>query len=130
MPDITNKILNDLDQRRQQKIVKIQENALYVAGKNPPTLEEKPQKKPDNRITIPFAKMAVETLTGYAGRAGIYELLIPNDEISDLVNSQATSREIEIMAKNNGMITLGESARKNVIEGVTSIKEMMRVSLV
>ena len=69
MPEITSKILDELDQVRQAKIRLINENNLYVAGKNPPTLDEEPQKKPDNRITIPFAKMAVETLTGYAGRA-------------------------------------------------------------
>jgi len=64
------KTLNELDQSRQQGIKLIQENDLYVAGKNPPTINEEPHKKPDNRIPIPFAKIAVETLSGYAGRAG------------------------------------------------------------
>jgi len=68
--------------------------------------------------------------SGYAGRAGVYELLIPNDEISDLVNKHATSREIEKIARSNGMITLNESAREYVINGVTSLEEMMRISLI
>ena len=68
--------------------------------------------------------------TGYAGRAGVYELLIPNEEISEIVNEHATSKEIEKIARKNGMITLSESARQYVIDGTTSIEEMIRISLV
>jgi type IV pilus assembly protein PilB len=67
---------------------------------------------------------------GYAGRAGVYELLLPNDEIYDLVNDHATSVEIEKAAIKNGMITLNESARQYVLDGITSIDEMSRISLV
>ncbi|MFC1535907.1 GspE/PulE family protein [Candidatus Neomarinimicrobiota bacterium] len=67
---------------------------------------------------------------GYAGRAGVYELLIPNEEISALVNERSTSKEIEEIARKNGMITLNESARQYVIDGTTSIEEMIRISLV
>lgn len=66
---------------------------------------------------------------GYAGRVGVYELLIPNDEISDMVNKHATSHEIEKVATREGMITLNEAARQYVIDGVTSIDEMSRTSL-
>jgi type IV pilus assembly protein PilB len=68
--------------------------------------------------------------TGYAGRAGVYELLLPNEEISDIVNKRATSKEIEKIARKNGMITLNESARQYVMDGTTSIEEMIRISLV
>ena len=68
--------------------------------------------------------------SGYAGRAGVYELLIPNEEISALVNEHSTSQRIEAIARKNGMITLGESARQYVIDGTTSIDEMIRISLV
>lgn len=67
---------------------------------------------------------------GYAGRAGVYELLIPNEEIMELVNNHATSVEIEKVAIKNGMTTLDESARQYVLDGVTSIDEMSRISLV
>jgi len=68
--------------------------------------------------------------TGYAGRVGVYELLLPNEEISELVNKRATSKEIEKTAIQNGMNTLSESARQYVIDGITSIEEMIRISLV
>jgi type IV pilus assembly protein PilB len=66
---------------------------------------------------------------GYAGRVGVYELLIPSEEISDMVNKHATSQEIEKVAIREGMVTLNESARQYVIEGITSIDEMSRTSL-
>ena len=68
--------------------------------------------------------------SGYSGRAGVYELLIPNDEISDLVNKHATSREIEKVAKKYGMITLKASAQQYVMDGITSVEEMMRISII
>lgn len=67
---LDDKTIKELDQQRQRANMLIAENEKYVKGCNPETLNEPPQKKPDNRITIPFAKMAVETLCGYAGRAG------------------------------------------------------------
>lgn len=66
---------------------------------------------------------------GYAGRVGIYELLIPNEEISDMVNKHATSHEIEKVAIREGMVTLDEAARQYVFDGITSIDEMSRTSL-
>ncbi len=67
--------------------------------------------------------------SGYYGRAGVYELLVPNDEISDLVNKHATARDIEKAAIKNGMITLQEAALKYIIRGKTSVEEVMRISL-
>jgi len=67
---------------------------------------------------------------GYAGRAGVYELLIPNEEISDMVNRHATSHEIEKAAVKQGMVTLSDSARQYVLDGITSISEMSRLSLI
>lgn len=46
------------------------ENRAYVNGKNPEILEEPKGESPDNRIPVPFGKMAVTDMHGYAGRAG------------------------------------------------------------
>jgi len=67
--------------------------------------------------------------SGYYGRGGVYELLIPNDEISDLVVNRASAREIEKEAVKAGMISLKNAAKKYVIDGRTSIEEVMRISL-
>ena len=82
MPIINDITIKEIDQHRQQRIRLIQENTAYVKGNNPATLNADPKKKPDNRITIPFAKMAVETLCGYAGRAG--DITISWDNITTI----------------------------------------------
>lgn len=48
----------------------IEENERYVRGLNPYILGQPVAKTPDNRIPDPLAKMAVETIVGYAGRSG------------------------------------------------------------
>lgn len=90
MPVIDDKTIKELDQARQRRNILIQENTAYVKGNNPETLNEPPNKKPDNRITIPFAKMAVETLCGYAGRAGDITI---NWENLTTIEEEATSKK-------------------------------------
>jgi type IV pilus assembly protein PilB len=67
--------------------------------------------------------------SGYLGRSGVYELLIPNDELISLVNKHAPAHEIEQVAKRNGMLTLKDSARQYVLDGKTSIDEMHRITI-
>ncbi|MFQ6609354.1 MAG: GspE/PulE family protein, partial [Fidelibacterota bacterium] len=67
--------------------------------------------------------------SGYYGRGGVYELLVPSDEISDMVINRASAREIEKQAVSEGMITLKNAAKKYVLDGRTSIEEVMRISL-
>lgn len=65
---------------------------------------------------------------GYLGRRGIFELLIPNDKITTLVNARARASEIQEEAVKTGMVTLREAAVKYVLSGDTSFQEMMRVA--
>jgi len=67
--------------------------------------------------------------TGYFGRAGVYELLIPNEEISALINKGATASIIQDAAVKAGMITLRDAALYYVLSGKTSIDEIYRVTL-
>lgn len=66
---------------------------------------------------------------GYSGRSGVYELLLPNEEIAKLVNQQATANEIQNAAVRSGMVTMRDACMNIVLAGKTSIDEMMRVSL-
>jgi len=65
--------------------------------------------------------------TGYRGRVGIFELMRMNNEIRDLVIKRAPLSEIRAAAKANGMRSLKEDGLAKVIEGVTTIEEVMRV---
>jgi len=65
--------------------------------------------------------------TGYYGRAGLFELMLMNEEIQDLVVKRAALSEIVEAAIANGMKTLKQDGFEKVIEGITTIEEVMRV---
>ena len=67
--------------------------------------------------------------TGYKGRSVIYEIMEVDDEMKTLISGAATSIEIKDLAIKKGMDTLRESGMKKVILGVTSLDEVMRVTL-
>ena len=64
---------------------------------------------------------------GYSGRAGLYELLIPNEEINEAVKNEASAEEVSRIAKGNNMRMLEDTARSYVTKGETSIEEINRV---
>ncbi|MEZ6132068.1 MAG: ATPase, T2SS/T4P/T4SS family [Planctomycetaceae bacterium] len=64
--------------------------------------------------------------TGYKGRVGLYELLIVTDEIRDAVAAEQSADEIRDIARNQGMTTLRESGLKLIFDGVTTIDEVVR----
>ena len=65
--------------------------------------------------------------SGYFGRSGVFELLLPNEEVVSLVNTHATAKEIKEAAKRNGMVTLRQAVHEYVLAERTSVEEMMRV---
>ncbi|MBW1737377.1 MAG: type II secretion system ATPase GspE [Deltaproteobacteria bacterium] len=66
--------------------------------------------------------------TGYRGRAGIFELLVLDNEIRDLVKSSSDSVTIKQAGMRKGMTTLFEDGLKKVQSGITTLNEVMRVS--
>ena len=64
---------------------------------------------------------------GYKGRAGLYELLIPNEEINEAVKNKASAEEVSRIAQGNKMRMLEDAARTYVTQGITSIEEINRV---
>jgi type IV pilus assembly protein PilB len=65
--------------------------------------------------------------TGFKGRLGLYELMRMNEEIADLVVRRAPLSEIKAAARANGMKTLQEDGFQKCVDGVTTVKEVMRV---
>ena len=63
---------------------------------------------------------------GYKGRGGIYELLDVTDDIRDLVSSNASVDDIRDFARGQGMTTLREAGLKLIFDGVTTIDEVVR----
>lgn len=65
--------------------------------------------------------------TGYKGRLGIFEILVPTDEIRELVVTKASAEEIQKAAINNGMTTMKTDGLQKVINGLTTLEELTRV---
>lgn len=67
--------------------------------------------------------------TGYRGRIGLYELLVIDDAIEELIMRRASSGEIkEVGQREGGLRTLREAGWRRVIEGVTTTEEIARVT--
>jgi type IV pilus assembly protein PilB len=65
--------------------------------------------------------------SGYSGRSGIYEILIVDREIRQLINDSHSDLEIEDAAIAAGMKTLSMNGRAKVLAGVTTVEEVTRV---
>ena len=66
--------------------------------------------------------------SGYAGRRGVYELLLMDDDIRPLVHRNAADAEIFAAARAQGMRTLREDANRWLETGRTSLEEVLRVT--
>ena len=66
--------------------------------------------------------------TGYFGRAGIYELLVIDEDIRKLGLKNADSNQIRDMARQHGMKTLLEDGAEKVKMGITTLSEVLRVT--
>jgi type IV pilus assembly protein PilB len=64
--------------------------------------------------------------SGYKGRTGIYELLQVNDDIRDMISSDASVDEMRNLARSQGMTTLREAGLKLIFDGITTIDEIVR----
>ncbi len=65
--------------------------------------------------------------TGYFGRTGIYELLVVTEPMRDMIRENPSINKIKAEARKAGMIYLQEDGLRQVIQGRTSIEELLRV---
>ncbi len=67
--------------------------------------------------------------TGYKGRLVIAEVLVVDDMIKRMIGKNATYNDLRDAARKNGMVTLFESGIKNVEAGITSLDEVLGVTV-
>ncbi len=67
--------------------------------------------------------------TGYKGRQGIYELLVMNDTLREMVVAEASLDDFRNAARKFGMRTLREVGMNYIHDGLTSIEEIMRETM-
>jgi type II secretory ATPase GspE/PulE/Tfp pilus assembly ATPase PilB-like protein len=65
---------------------------------------------------------------GYRGRTGVFELLVVTDRVRELLRAGAGWAAVKQEAVKNGLRHLQEDGLRQVIEGLTSIQELLRVS--
>ncbi|MCX7793734.1 MAG: type II secretion system ATPase GspE [Thermodesulfovibrionales bacterium] len=66
--------------------------------------------------------------TGYLGRTGLFEILIVDNEIRELINKKTDSQTIKEHAVKKGMKTLRMDGLRKVLNGITTIEEVLRVT--
>lgn len=66
--------------------------------------------------------------SGYFGRQALLEVLTPNDEIEQLVAKKASIAEFQKTAQAQGMISMEQDGLLKVLQGVTTVEEVWRVT--
>jgi type IV pilus assembly protein PilB len=67
--------------------------------------------------------------TGYRGRVGLHEVMAMTDEIEQLVVKHASGADVRALAVAQGMASLREDGWAKVLEGLTTIEEVLRVTI-
>jgi type IV pilus assembly protein PilB len=66
--------------------------------------------------------------TGYSGRLGIYELLILDDSLRDLVTQNPDVVQLRKLCRERGLVTLRQDGFDKVMKGLTTVDEILRVT--
>jgi len=66
--------------------------------------------------------------TGYTGRLGIYELLVMDDSLRDMVTRNPDVNHLRKLCRERGLVTLREDGFQKVIKGLTTVDEILRVT--
>ncbi|MFA7369061.1 MAG: ATPase, T2SS/T4P/T4SS family, partial [Kiritimatiellales bacterium] len=66
--------------------------------------------------------------SGFKGRTGIYEILTVDDHIRPLIIDRSASSDIKREAMRHGLHTLRDDGWRKVLDGVTTVEEILRVS--
>lgn len=68
--------------------------------------------------------------TGYKGRIGIFELMVMNDHMRDMIMGKCTTDELRIAAKENGMVPLRDGGEQFIEQGITTAEEIIRETII
>ena len=68
--------------------------------------------------------------TGYRGRFGLYEIMTLDDDMRDMIIKHASTQVLRAEAKKRGMRTLRESGLMAIYDGISTIEEVVRETIV
>lgn len=91
-------------------------------------VSERILKELENKKVVYYGKgCPVCNGSGYLGRIGIFEVLPVTSEIRNAIMLRKSSAEIKEIAIKEGMTTMSEDGFKKVLQGITTIEEVLRV---
>ncbi|MGC3969282.1 MAG: GspE/PulE family protein [Pirellulales bacterium] len=64
--------------------------------------------------------------TGYKGRVGLFELMVFNDDLREMIMHNASTEELRDKARSYGMVTLRDAGLEFAFQGLTTIEEVVR----
>jgi type IV pilus assembly protein PilB len=67
--------------------------------------------------------------SGYRGRVGLFELMVMNDEIRDMIMRNVSTDEIRERARNYGMVALRDAGMEAAFAGMTTVEEVVRETI-
>lgn len=83
----------------------------------------------DNKITIYRSAGCPKCFhSGYKGRIGIYEIMVLNESLQNMIMKTHDSHQIKKEAARQGMTSLYDDGIQKVLEGTTTIEEVLRVT--
>jgi type IV pilus assembly protein PilB len=68
--------------------------------------------------------------TGYRGRVGLFELMIMNDDLREMIMNNASTDELRERAREFGMVTLRDAGMSFAQQGVTTLEEVVRETVI
>ena len=81
-------------------------------------------------LTIYGPKGCPECNGGYKGRVGLYELMEVTDEVSKAINAAVPEDQLRKTAMSEGMLTLREAGLQKIREGMTSVEEVLKRTII
>ncbi len=113
-----NSIVGDLLPKTKEDVAKVSEDLGY------PGLPV----RNDEYYMLAKGMDTKETPGGYAGRAGLYETIVVDEDIQKLIISHATANEIMRLAKSKGTVTMRQDGILKTLSGITTMEEVNRVA--
>lgn len=65
---------------------------------------------------------------GYVGRIGIFEVVVVSEKITRQILARATAQELERISRSEGTISMKQDGYLKVLEGITTLEEVLRVA--
>jgi type IV pilus assembly protein PilB len=67
--------------------------------------------------------------TGYKGRIGLYEIMLLDDDMRDMIIKHASTQVLRLEARKRGMRTLRSGGLLAIYDGITTIEEVVRETI-